>query len=274
MISLIKTEWLKLKKYRIFWWMLVIVALTYPGINLMFYKVYSSITAKEGMEGSLMKMLIGNPFAFPEAWHTIAYFSSWFVLVPSILIIMIISNEYTYKTNRQNVIDGWSRKEFILSKLFIVIIVSIIATLMFTIITIILGLNYSTEIQATRWNEQIKYVFLFLLQTFSQLSLAFFVGFIFKRSFIALGVFFFYLIIVEPSLYFLIDKYFELPTLAKLLPLELSDRLIPPAAFLGKFNKEAYEQSLDNINLHILYTVIFTFLIWLFSIKIYNKRDL
>ncbi|HNL82021.1 MAG TPA: hypothetical protein PKG56_01400, partial [Chitinophagaceae bacterium] len=86
--------------------------------------------------------------------------------------------------------------------------------------------------------------------------------------------FFFYLIIVEPSLYFLIDKYFELPTLAKLLPLELSDRLIPPAAFLGKFNKEAYEQSLDNINLHILYTVIFTFLIWLFSIKIYNKRDL
>ncbi|HNN32264.1 MAG TPA: ABC transporter permease, partial [Chitinophagaceae bacterium] len=154
MISLIKTEWLKLKKYRIFWWMLVIVALTYPGINLMFYKVYSSITAKEGMEGSLMKMLIGNPFAFPEAWHTIAYFSSWFVLVPSILIIMIISNEYTYKTNRQNVIDGWSRKEFILSKLFIVIIVSIIATLMFTIITIILGLNYSTEIQATRWNEQ------------------------------------------------------------------------------------------------------------------------
>lgn len=274
MLSLIKTEWLKLKKYRVFWWMMAIVALTYPGINLSFYKFYTTIIAKEGLEGNLMKMLIGNPFAFPEAWHTIAYFSSWFILVPSILVIMVISNEYTYKTNRQNVIDGWSRKEFILSKLFIVLIISVIATIMFSIITIILGLNYSTEIQATRWAEQIKYVFLYLLQTFSQLSFAFFVGFIFKRSFISLGVFFFYLMILEPALTVMIDKYFELPILAKLLPIEVSDRLIPPAAFLGRFNKETYEQSLSEINLHILYTLIFTIAIWLLSIRIYNKRDL
>ena len=43
MLSLIKIEWLKIKKYPAFWWMLVIVALTYPSINLMFLNVYEEI---------------------------------------------------------------------------------------------------------------------------------------------------------------------------------------------------------------------------------------
>ena len=37
MTSLLKTEWLKLKKYWAFWLMTGIVALTYPGINYMMY---------------------------------------------------------------------------------------------------------------------------------------------------------------------------------------------------------------------------------------------
>jgi len=40
MQALIKIEWLKIKKYPAFWWMLGIVALTYPGINYMFHHVY------------------------------------------------------------------------------------------------------------------------------------------------------------------------------------------------------------------------------------------
>ena len=42
---------------------------------------------------------------------------------------MFISNEYTFKTHRQNIIDGWSRKQFITSKLMDVLIISLIVTL-------------------------------------------------------------------------------------------------------------------------------------------------
>ncbi|GMV77928.1 MAG: ABC transporter permease [Chitinophagaceae bacterium] len=274
MLSLIKTEWLKLKKYKAFWWMFGIVMLTYPGINLIFYSVYENITVKGGMASELAKMLIGNPYAFPEVWHSVAYFSSWFVIIPVVLVIMIISNEYTYKTNRQNIIDGWTRKEFILSKLFDVLIVAVVSTLMYVIISIFFGVRYSSELELTRWSEQIKYIFLFLLQTFAQLSLAFFVGFLLRRSFIALGVFIFYYIIVEPALRALITYYFKLPALAKFFPLEISNKLIPPAAFLGKFDKATYEQNLADINMFIIYTCILTAAIWFFSIKIYEKRDL
>lgn len=274
MISLIKVEWLKLRKYKAFWWMLGIVILTYPSINLLFQKVYESITDRKSVEAELLKTLIGNPFAFPEVWHSVAYFSSWLLIVPAILIIMIIANEYTYKTNRQNIIDGWTRNEFIISKLLDVLIITVIITVVYTIIAAFFGISYSSEFQITRWDEQIQYIFLFFLQTFAQLSIAFFVGFILKRSFIALGVFLFYLMVVEPILSSVIKYYFKLPTIAGLLPLKISDKLIPPAAFLGKFDKEAYEQSLADINLHILYTCILTSAIWYFCIRIYQKRDL
>ena len=274
MLLLIKIEWLKLKKYPAFWWMLGIVALTYPGVNMMFHGIYDSMTSSKDMAGNMMKMLIGNPFAFPEVWHSVAYFSSWFLLVPAILVIMIISNEYTYKTNRQNIIDGWTRNQFVLSKLFDVLIVSMVATFMFLLVAGIFGFSYSSEIEKGRWTEQMKYIPLFLLQTFSQLSLAFLVGFLVKRSFIALGIFLFYFMIVEPICVGLLKKFSGVPILANFLPLEISDKLIPPASFLGKFDKEGYEKSLADINPHILYTCLLTAGIWWLCFAIYRKRDL
>jgi ABC-2 type transport system permease protein len=62
MIDLLKIEWLKIKKYPAFWWMLGIVALTYPGINYMFYNVFLELTSKKDMAGAIAKSLLGNPF--------------------------------------------------------------------------------------------------------------------------------------------------------------------------------------------------------------------
>jgi ABC-type transport system involved in multi-copper enzyme maturation permease subunit len=274
MLSLIKIEWLKLKKYPAFWWMMGIVALTYPGVNMMFHSIFSKMTGGKNMEGQLMKALIGNPFAFPEAWHSVGYLSSIFVMIPAILVIMIIANEYTYKTNRQNIIDGWTRDQFVLSKLFDVLIISVFVTVAFVLVALPFGFSYSSEIEQTRWAEQIKYIPLFLLQTFAQLSIAFLLGFVIKRSFIALGVFLFYFVIVEPIAVGYIRYQTSFKKLADFLPLEVSDKLIPPAAFIGRFNKEGYEQSLLDINMHIVYTCIFTAAIWWLCFLLYRKRDL
>ena len=116
MLELLKIEWLKIKKYPAFWGMLFIVTLTYPGTTLLSYYAYSkSIRGKE-MANTIAKMFLGNPFAFPETWHTVAFLSSFFILIPSLLVIMLVTNEYTYKTHRQNIIDGWSRNQFVYSK--------------------------------------------------------------------------------------------------------------------------------------------------------------
>ena len=275
MKSLIKIEWLKIKKYPVFWWMIGIVALTYPGINLMFYGIYRTMTdTKDAMTNGIFKMLIGEPFAFPEAWHSIAYFSSAFVMVPAILVIMLINNEYSYKTNRQNIIDGWSRKDFVLSKLIDVAIIALAITLIYTVTTTGFALVNDAS-SMSRFAEQLYYIPLFFLQTFSQLSLAFLAGFFIKKSFLAIGIFLIYYVIVENMIvsgfsYYNIFIY-------KYLPFELSDRMIPPAAFIGKFGPDGvtkYKATLNAIPLHVALTLIFTAGVWVLCFKNYKKRDL
>lgn len=270
-MNLLRTEWLKIKKYKAFWLILGLTALSYPGINYITYRGYQNLVEKQGQRAQIVKMLIGNPFTFPEAWHTVAYFSSWFIFIPAVVVIMFITNEYTYKTHRQNIIDGWSRNQFMTSKLVDVLITSALISLLYIIVSMVTGYSNVNE-GSHDMMPQIYYVGLFALQTFAQLSIAFLVGFLVRKAFIALGIFLFYFIILEPVLVGL--SKWKLNDAGRFLPLEISDRLIPVPAFIGKIDKDSYQASLSEINPHILYTVLLTGLIWFICYKINNRRDL
>lgn len=274
MFSLIKIEWLKIKKYPAFWWMLGIVALTYPGVNAMAYYGYIQATTGKEMTNSIAKMLLGNPFAFPETWHSVAYFSSFFIVLPSLLVIMLVTNEYTYRTHRQNVIDGWSRAQFITSKLADVMIISGIVTLMYLLVATAFGI-YADSSSLFQWHLQLQYIPLFLLQTFSQLSIAFLLGYLIKKAFIALGIFVFYYLIIEniASTY----ARFKMNDIGRFLPFEMSDRLLPSPAFFGRFGKDAkagYDRALGLVPEHVVYTILLTTAIWLICYAVHRKRDL
>jgi hypothetical protein len=275
MLNLLKIEWLKIKKYWAFWIMLGIVAITYPGINYILQYAYEKAISRKDAAGGMAKLLLGNPFGFPDAWHSIAYFSSWFVMVPSILVIMIVTNEYIFKTHRQNIIDGLSRYEFVTAKLFGVLIISVVATISYFIVALIFGISYSDAVHMNRWAEQLQYIPLFLLQTFAQLSIAFLLGFLLRKAFLALGIFFFYYLIIENIL----KTWMRVKDigLREFLPFEISNRLIPLLNFLGRVNPQAnedYQQSLNDISLHVIYTIIFTAAIWWLCYWMNKKRDL
>ncbi|WP_336518130.1 ABC transporter permease [Pollutibacter soli] len=271
MNNIIKTEWLKIKSYRAFWWVIGITALSYPGINYIFYTGYLELTKNKDAKGQLAKALIGNPFAFPEVFHTAAYFSSFFVFIPGIVVIMLITNEYNFKTHRQNIIDGWSRKQFLTGKLFDVAFITVLISVIFFIVAMAIGLN-NTPADVTDKFSQVKYVGLFGLQTFSQLSIAFLIGFIIRRSFIALSVFVFYFLILEN----IAEKIlrFKANDIGRFFPLEISDRMIPIVAFLGKFDEKGYQKAVDAIGMHVILTLIVTAIVWLVCYTINKRRDL
>lgn len=274
MLSLIKIEWLKIKKYPAFWWMLVIVALTYPSINLMFLNVYEEISTGKEM-GAIAKMLLGNPYAFPETWHSVAFFSSFFIVLPAILVIMLITNEYNYRTHRQNIIDGWSRDNFITSKLCDVLIISTIITIVYAIVAA--GYGFYTDSKTFyRWAEQLEYIPLFYLQTFAQLTLAFLLGYLIKKAFIALGIYFFQYLIIE-NIGVSWFKYKVGNDLGRFFPFEISDRIVPPPAFIGNFGKDAkagYEKAVAAVPEHVIMTIILTAAIWFICYRVHKKRDL
>ncbi|MBX9734438.1 MAG: ABC transporter permease [Chitinophagaceae bacterium] len=274
MRSLITIEWLKIKKYPAFWGMLIIVLLTYPGINIMFYHVYDQIVTGKEMASNIAKMLLGKPFVFPEVWQTVAYFSSFFVLLPAILVIMLVTNEYNYKTHRQNIIDGWSRNDFMVSKLIDVVIISLIATLVFTLVALSFGI-YLNANSLNRWAEQLHYIPLFFMQTFAQLSIAFLLAYLVKKAFIALGIFLFYYLVVENILVAYL-RYKKI-MIGRFLPFEVSDRILVAPAFTGNFGKDSktyYQEAMAAVNTQILLTIVLTTIIWLICFRMHQKRDL
>ncbi len=272
MLHLLRTEWLKLKNYPGFWWLMGMTVLSYPGINGMFYFVYKDQTANAKRAAEMLKMLIGNPFAFPEVFRTAAFLSSCFVTIPALLVIMLITNEYTYKTNRQNVIDGWSRNEFLLAKFLNVVIISLIVIMLYTVVTLTIGfMNTGAEVK--NQFQLAHYTGLFALQTFAQLSFAFLLGLLIKRAFIALGVFIFYKIPVENISSELLNKYVHADT-GRFLPTESSDLLTPIPAFLGKLDPKVYDHALGLINQQIFITIGYLIIFWGLVFWIYKKRDL
>ena len=63
-------------------------------------------------------------YNFPLVWHVTTYFSALFKFFFAIVVVSMIGNEYSNKTLKQNLIDGLSKKEFILSKFYTIIFFS------------------------------------------------------------------------------------------------------------------------------------------------------
>jgi ABC-2 type transport system permease protein len=271
MTNLLRTEWLKMHKYKAFWWMAGIIVLTYPGINYLIFEGFRDNAENSTERGMIIKMLVGDPFAFPEVWHTVAFFSSLFVFIPAVIIIMFITNEYTYKTHRQNVIDGWSRKQFLTSKFIDVVLITLLITFLYLLVALIIGLVNKDQNTANIWTGS-KYIGLFALQSFSQLSIAFLIAFLVRKAFIALGIFLGYFLVVE-NIIVALGKV-KADDAGRYMPIEISDRTIPPPAFWGRLDAEGYKQSLANMNLYVVLTLILTLAIWVICFRVNKKRDL
>ena len=269
MSGLIKTEWLKIKKYPAFWWMLGIVTLSYPGMNYMLYQNGYKDQLNDKTMGLVLR-LMPNPFTFPDAWQTVAFISSLFVFLPSVIVIMFITNEYTYKTHRQNIIDGWSRNDFMTSKMIDVIIICLLITVLYMVTAIVIGTINTGSADTNFWDGS-KYIGLFFLQAFSQLSIALLIALLIRKAFIALGVFLFYYFPLEPILVHLGKEHVH--DAGAFLPLEVSDRLIPFPRWFIKSQKE-WQGLIDQSNIHILYSILLLGVTWSICFWVNKKRDL
>lgn len=274
--NILQTEWLKVKNYRAFWLLLMVTAISYPGINgVAYYAFMDSIDAKS-QSGQLVKMLLGNPFAFPQTFHTTAYLSSFFTFIPAIVVIMMITNEYMFKTHRQNIIDGWKKNTFIWGKMMSVFFITVIVTIFYVAVAVLIGSIATKDFNNAQLFDKSHFILLFSLQVFCQLSIAFLLGLLIRKAFIAYGIYIFYTFILENIL----GGLFKMKAkkwgtdFGHYLPFEISDRLIPLPPFIGKFNEAENKLAISAINDHVLYTVILTAAVWALSFYIFKKRDL
>jgi ABC-2 type transport system permease protein len=208
MFQLLKVEWMKVKNYRTFWVLSILYLVSVFGASYIAYQVYQS-TPQNNPQA---KGFIGAPFDFPDVWHVISYFCTFLMFMLGLLIIISFTNEYSYKTHRQNIIEGWSRQEFIVVKM---------ATIAVFITALFFGLY---ENAASFTFEKIEFIGYFFIQAVNYCAAALLFSLLFKRSGITIGVYFLYTLILENMLAALLNRYTD--NFGRYLPLESTDNLI------------------------------------------------
>jgi ABC-2 type transport system permease protein len=129
-------------------------------------------------------------FNFPYIWHFNSYFAAIFKLFLAIIIVSMMANEYSNKTLKQNLIDGLSKKEFILSKFYTVIVFSLISTLFLFVVSFILGLVFSNYTELSIIFSDLEFILAFFVKLVGFFSFCLFLGILVKRSAFALGFLF------------------------------------------------------------------------------------
>jgi ABC-type transport system involved in multi-copper enzyme maturation permease subunit len=98
-----------------------------------------------------------------------------------------MANEYSNKTLKQNLIDGLSKKEFILSKFYTVIVFAAISTFFVFSVSLILGLIYSDYNEVSIIFTDLEYLLAFFIKLVGFFSFGLFMGILIKRSAFAVG---------------------------------------------------------------------------------------
>lgn len=127
-------------------------------------------------------------FNFPFIWHFNTFIAAFFKLFLAVVIVSMVSNEYSNRTLKQNLIDGLSKKEFIASKLIMVVVFSALSALFVALISAILGGIYSDYTEWSLIVLDLQFLGLYFLKLIGFFSLCLFLGILIKRSAFALGV--------------------------------------------------------------------------------------
>ncbi len=280
MIRLLQIEWIKLKNSRaskvlisVYFVLLLSISLV-SMINFNLGDIHISI-ADQGI------------FNFPFIWHFNTYFAGLFKIFLLLVVVSMTANEYANRTIKQNLIDGMSKKEFILSKFYMVVLLAFLSTVFVFIVSLIQGLLYSDYREFSSITTDLIFLLAYFIKLVAFFSFGLFLGVLIKRSAFAIGALGVWYII-ENVIYGLLRwKVFKgqeiHEKIMQFFPLHaMSNVIIQPFTRFNKVKsiaKTTNTKELLGIDYHIhteqlLILIVWTFIFVYLSYILIKKRDL
>lgn len=273
MIRAFKLEWLKLKNYRIFWilfgiYLLAQLVITNGAVFLLEW-LKNQGADFNGLDPTMIPI-----YDFPDLWQNTAWLGSFVKVLIAFIVIISVNNDLTYNTMRQNIIDGVSKKEFILSKFMLIIFIAAACTLVLFASGLVTGFIYSSVTDLSYVFDELEYLLAYFYQLVIFSMLAFLVALLIKKAGFAIIFLLFYSSFLEP-IATSIMQYADFAKdhvswLAKFFPVFAINNLIDVP-----FPKYIFREIQDNVLWHewliaTAWMSVFTY----FIVFILNKRDL
>jgi ABC-2 type transport system permease protein len=257
MLHLLKIELKKMTSYRTFWvvcglYFITIGFSTASGME--FLKWLASFIDGFGEELNIDRIPL---YHFPDVWLNLIWWSGLFKVLLGIMVVISITNEYSYRTVRQNIIDGLSRWEFLASKILLIGLLSLTSVLLIFIIAGITGFIYTPEIQWKYVFTDIEFFLAYFLEIFEYLSFALLLGILVKRS----GLTIILLLLsgmLELIIKLNIDDYF--PESIPFFPLESITALVPLPFYRYALMEIQDYVKLSSVAIALSWTFIFNYL--------------
>ena len=164
------------------------VLITTYFILITFIALIASIEFQFG--GVQFRLADQGIFNFPYIWHFNSYIAAILKLFLAIVIVSMMSNEYSNRTIKQNLIDGLSKKEFIWSKFLTVLSFSVLSTVFLFLVSLILGLSFSDYTEISIVLSDMEYLLAYFVKLTAFFAFCMFAGVLVKRSAFALGFIF------------------------------------------------------------------------------------
>jgi ABC-2 type transport system permease protein len=277
MKRLFQIEWLKIIHYRTAW---IFIVLYFVLLILMGLIIPQISPTMEGIKLDFEKF---GAYNFPVVWQNITYFAAIGKFFLVVILITNVTNEYSNGTLKQNLIDGLSKKEFLISKLITSGILTVLSTLVVFGITLFLGLTKSTVTPESLFSG-IEYMGVYALKLFYIFSFALFLSLLFKKSAFALLMYVVWSLL--ENILFGIEIYMRSKVLnqnidkitlwSDLLPLKSSARLIELPTIHTELllqNQPVFEIKELNFTA-IALSIVYTGLLIYGSYQLLAKRDL
>jgi ABC-2 type transport system permease protein len=218
-LYLLKIDLKKMRHYRTFWiicglYFFMLVTATASGME--FLKWLARTIEGFGQNININRIPL---YHFPDIWQNLAWSSGLLKMGIAIMVVVSVTNEYTYRTLRQNIIDGLSREQFLMSKVLTNVLLSFTSMVLVFLIAVVTGLiDYPYGFTGVGFYPA------YCLEVFAFLSFALMLGMLVQRSgltiILLLNSYLIELIIKEN-----IDEY--VPQLIKFFPLESIMNLVP-----------------------------------------------
>lgn len=257
-MSLFRTELRKLLPHRTVW-----------VVMLLFTALLGAMVAGAGTM-TVNGQTVGKAlYAVPGIWPKLAYIASFFSLLPAFLLIMLITDEFQYRTFRQQIIDGATRQELVLAKLQVAGLLTLWGALSVLLLGLFFGLTRNPDATlAGVLAAAPKAVALYAVQLMGYLALAALLAVLLRKSTPGIVALLLYVWAVEPLIrYFLpdsLDRFLPIKALNILTPspfAETIDTMLGPSGAL---------LPTEAVPVALAYVVLF----WLLSVALLRARDL
>jgi len=267
MLRLLQIEFIKAFNFKALWYLFLIYIIAL-GIILFGIETFINDIIGEGGRNLPITLPKMSLYAFPLVWHNLTYLAGFFKVFPAIMIIILVTNEYSYKTIRQQVITGLSRSELFLAKLSLILATSFLMALLVGIYGLILGWINTEIIEFKTVFDKSQFLLTYMLEVFAYSSFAYLIATLVKRSGFAVGVLLLWAYIAEPIIAYYLNGNWD-----DFLPLRSIGNLIriPNSQLMKIFGIEFQEYiATTDLLIALAYALLFNSIVFI----IYKKVDL